>query len=166
MVTAKPKRLTALFVRSNKLAAAMYCDGGGLYLHVRDSGSRSWIFRYRQRGSGKLRDLGLGSAGKDGVSLEDARERVAELRAGIRRGLDPSRAKQTSQTKAFFGEFADALVESIKAGFKNPSSERDWKRDLEVRCGLLRPKILQDITTDDVLGVLAPIWTTIPRTAP
>jgi integrase len=165
MATAKPKRLTALFVRSNKLAAGMYCDGAGLYLHVRDSGSRSWIFRYRQRGSGKLRDLGLGSAGKDGVSLEDARERVAELRAGIRRGLDPLKAKQTSETKALFGEFADALVQSIKAGFKNPSSERDWKRDLEVRCGPLRPKTLQDITTDDVLGVLAPIWTTIPRTA-
>jgi hypothetical protein len=30
MATAKPKRLTALFVRSNKLIAGMYCDGGGL----------------------------------------------------------------------------------------------------------------------------------------
>jgi integrase len=165
MTTARPKRLTALFIRSNKLAAGMYCDGGGLYLHVRDSGSRSWIFRYRQRGSGKLRDIGLGSAGRDGVSLEDARERVAELRAGVRRGLDPLKAKQTPETKALFGEFADALLETIKSGFKNPSSERDWKRDLEVRCGALRPKILQDITTDDVRGVLAPIWTTIPRTA-
>jgi len=50
MATAKPKRLTALFVRNIKLAAGMYCDGGGLYLRVRDSGSRSWIFRYRQCG--------------------------------------------------------------------------------------------------------------------
>ncbi len=165
MATAKPKRLTALFVRSNKLAAGMYSDGAGLYLNVRDSGSRSWIFRYRQRGSGKLRDIGLGSAGQDGVSLEDARERVAELRAGIRRGQDPTKAKKPLETTALFGEFADALVESIKAGFRNPSSERDWKRDLEVRCAPLRPKTLQDITTDDVLGVLAPIWTTIPRTA-
>src|ERR1035438_8619327 len=96
-------------------------------LRVRDSGSRSWIFRYRQRGSGKLRDIGLGSAGRDGVSLEDARERVAELRAGVRRGLDPLKAKQTPETKALFGEFADALLETIKSGFKNPSSERDWK---------------------------------------
>jgi len=165
MATARPKRLTALFVRSSKLTAGMYCDGGGLYLRVRDSGSRSWIFRYRQRGTGKLRDVGLGSAGKDGVSLEDARERVAELRAGIRRGVDPLKARHASEAKALFGEFADALLESIKAGFKNPSSERDWKRDLEVRCRPLRPKALQDITTDDVLGVLTPIWTTIPRTA-
>jgi hypothetical protein len=29
----------------------------------------------------------------------------------------------------------------------------------------LRWKAFRDITTDDVLGVLVPIWTTIPRTA-
>jgi hypothetical protein len=103
MAAARPRRLTAFFVRSNKLATGMYRDGGGLYLRVRESGSRieivkrigvatfddRWIFRYRHCGTGKLRDIGLGSAGKDGVSLEDARERVAELRAGIRRGVDP-----------------------------------------------------------------------------
>jgi hypothetical protein len=89
MAAARPRRLTAFFVRSNKLATGMYCDGGGLYLRVRELGSRRWIFRYRHCGTGKLRDIGLGSAGKDGVSLEDARERVAELRAGIRRGVDP-----------------------------------------------------------------------------
>jgi Arm DNA-binding domain len=81
------KRLTAPFVKSKRLAAGMYCDGDGLYLNVRDSGSRSWIFRYRERGSSKQRDLGLGSAGQDGVPLEDARERANELRAGLHRAL-------------------------------------------------------------------------------
>ena len=38
---AKSKGLTALFVKSNKLKAGYYSDGGGLYLSVRDSGSRS-----------------------------------------------------------------------------------------------------------------------------
>jgi hypothetical protein len=81
------KRLTVLVVKSKKLAPGMYCDGGGLYLNVRDSGSRSWIFRYRERGTSKQRDLGLGSAGRDGVTLEDARDRASELRAGLRRAL-------------------------------------------------------------------------------
>ena len=71
------KRLTALFVKSKKLAAGMYCDGGGLYLNVRDSGSRSWIFRYREPGTSKQRDLGLGTAGQEGVNLEYARERAS-----------------------------------------------------------------------------------------
>jgi hypothetical protein len=79
---AKPKRLTALFIKSNRLATGMYSDGGGLYLSVRESGSRSWMFRYRERGTGKQRDLGLGSAGLGGVSLDDARERAGELKAG------------------------------------------------------------------------------------
>jgi integrase len=159
------KRLTALFIKSKKLAAGMYCDGGGLYLNVRDTGSRSWIFRYRERGTSKQRDLGLGSAGQDGVTLEDARERASELRAGLRRGIDPAKAKEAPEAKITFGGFADAYLKSITPGFKNKTSERDWKRDLEVRCGPLRSKAFRDITTDDVLGVLVPIWTTIPRTA-
>jgi hypothetical protein len=154
------KRLTALFVESKKLAAGMYCDGGGLYLNVRDSGSRSWIFRYRERGTSKQRDLGLGTAGQEGVSPEDARERASELRAGLRRGIDPAKAKDAPEAKTTFGEFADAYLKSIT------TSERDWKRDLEVRCGSLRSKAFRDITTDDVLGVLAPIWTTVARYRP
>jgi hypothetical protein len=67
------------------------------------------------------------------VSLEDARERVAGLRAGIRRGLDPLKAKQMSETKALFGEFADALVQSIKVGFKNPSSLRSTRHQKEIQ---------------------------------
>jgi integrase len=159
------KRLTVLIVKSKKLAPGMYCDGGALYLNVRDSGSRSWIFRYRERGTGKQRDLGLGSAGQDGVTLEDARERASELRAGLRRGIDPVKAKEAPEAKTTFGEFADAYLKSITPGFKNNTSERDWKRDLEVRCSPLRSKVFPDINTEDVLGVLVPIWTTIPRTA-
>ena len=75
------------------------------------------------------------------------------------------KAKEAPETKTTFGEFADAYLKSITPGFKNKTSERDWKRDLEVRCGALRSKAFPDINTEDVLGVLIPIWTTIPRTA-
>jgi integrase len=164
---AKPKRLTALFVKG-RLDAGMHSDGNGLYLSVRESGSRSWMFRYRERGTGKQRDLGLGSAGQGGVSLEDARERAGELRAGLRRGVDPAahkRAERATTGDGTFGVFADTLLEMIKPGFKNAKSEKDWKRDLEVRCATLRPKSLKHITTDDVLEVLNAWWTTKPRTA-
>jgi hypothetical protein len=164
---AKPK-LTALFVKSTARAAGRYGDGGGLYLMVRDGGARSWVFRYRERGTGKQRDLGLGAAaGPGSVALDDARERAGELRAGLRRGVDPAAAKKADRATGdgTFGTFADALLESIKSGFKNPKSEKDWKRDLVSRCAALRPKGLKHITTDDVLEVLKPWWTTKPRTA-
>ena len=43
-------RLTVLFVNSNKLAPGLYGDGNNLFLSVRPSGSRSWVFRFRERG--------------------------------------------------------------------------------------------------------------------
>ena len=39
-----------------------YGDGGGLYFHVRDTGSRAWVFRYRDRVTAKLRDKGFAEA--------------------------------------------------------------------------------------------------------
>ena len=125
------------------------------------------MFRYRERGTGKQRDLGLGSAGPDGVSLEDAREGAGGLRAGLRKGIDPLAQKKADRGTGddTFGAFGDTLLELIKSGFKNPKSESDWKRDLVKRCKALRPKRCRDITTDDVLGVLKPWWTTKPRTA-
>ncbi|TDI79068.1 MAG: DUF4102 domain-containing protein, partial [Betaproteobacteria bacterium] len=44
---AKIKLLTARQV--DTLSAGFHADGGNLYLRVRDSGSRSWVFRYKRR---------------------------------------------------------------------------------------------------------------------
>ena len=56
---------------------------------------------------------------------------ASELRAGLRRGIDPAKAKNAPEAKTTFGDFADAYLKSITTG------ERDWKRDLKVRCGSL-----------------------------
>lgn len=56
-------------------------------------------------------------------------------------------------------------MESIEAGFKGKHTLADWTRDLKVRCEPIRAMELQDITTNDVLAVLSPIWMTINRTA-
>ena len=49
-----------------KAGPGRYSDGNGLYLVVKPSGWRSWIFRY-VKGS-KLTELGLGGAGKGGFA--------------------------------------------------------------------------------------------------
>ncbi len=61
--------------------------------------------------------------------------------------------------------FGDALLESIKGGFKNRKTVAEWKRAIEVHAVLLRPKRLKDITTDDVLEVLKPLWADKNKTA-
>ena len=89
--------------------------------------------------------------------------KAGEVRSAIRGGRDPAaELKAEIQNGITFGEFADVFLKSLVPGFKNETSERDWKRDLEVRCQPLRPKSLGGITTDDVLAILSPM---IYRTA-
>jgi Arm DNA-binding domain len=146
-------------------------DGGGLYLVIETGthGRRQWIFLYRVRGTSKRREIGFGPAkgkGRDGLSLADARLKAADARKALAAGNDPAmerRAKAVAGTT--FGEFADALLLSIKSGFKGKNTYADWKRDLEVRCKPIRGKKLSEITTNDVLAILSPMWSTINRTA-
>ena len=59
--------LTAIEVRNAK--PGRHADGRGLYLLVRESGSRTWVLRIQI--DGKRRDFGLGSATR--LSLAEAR---------------------------------------------------------------------------------------------
>jgi len=146
-------------------------DGGGLYLVI-EAGAhrrRQWVFLYRVRGTSKRKELGLGPAkakGKDGLSLADARLRAADARKKLAEGKDPAAERRAEKMAHItFGEFADALLQSIKSGFKGKKTCADWKRDLEVRCQPIRSKLLQEINTTDILAILSPMWLTINRTA-
>ena len=57
--------LTPLSVKNAK--PGRHADGGGLHLLVKESGARSWVYRFML--NGKSRDIGLGPAGPDGISL-------------------------------------------------------------------------------------------------
>ncbi len=124
---------------------------------------------YRARGTNRRREIGLGSAkgpGRDGLSLAQARLKAAEVRKALAEGKDPiaeRRAKTAGDTT--FGQFADALLQSIKSGFKGKNTYADWKRDLEVRCKSMRDKQIGAVTTADVLAIISPMWLTKNRTA-
>ena len=60
-------------------------DGGGLWLVVRQNGSRAWVFRYTRLG--KERTMGLGPL--DRVSLADARSLARDARRLLAMGQDP-----------------------------------------------------------------------------
>ena len=72
--------LTPAFVR-NVSQAGRYCDGQGLYLDVRLTGSRGWIQRLTIRG--RRTEVGLG--GFPLVSLKEAREKAFANRIYDRR---------------------------------------------------------------------------------
>ena len=62
-----------------------HSDGGGLYLAIEtgEHARRAWVFMYRERGTGRRRELGLGSAkgpNRPGLTLAEARTKAADVR--------------------------------------------------------------------------------------
>jgi hypothetical protein len=73
-------KLTARTVEAIKVPGR-YGDGGGLWLQVTPTGTKSWLLRYML--NGRARSMGLGPL--DLISLAEARERARSAR---RRLLD------------------------------------------------------------------------------
>ena len=68
------------------LPTGFHSDGGNLYLRVKETGARSWVFRYKQ--SGKVSELGLGSI--KSKSLKEARKLATEMRSAIIKRENPA----------------------------------------------------------------------------
>ena len=85
-MSVKINRLSARQVET--LPPGFHADGGGLYLRVRSSGSRAWVFRYSRRG--RTREAGLGAS--HSRSLADARKVAAAMRILLADGADPTDA--------------------------------------------------------------------------
>ena len=142
----------------------VYSDGGGLYLRIRPS-ARSWF--YIGTLNGKRIELGLGSVLD--VSLAKARDKAAAARALILDGKDPRAERIIAQVEAdpdhLFGAFAMKLVDDIEDGFKNPKHRQQWRNTLQTYAKPLFDLPLAQVSTQNVLAVLQPIWLTKPETA-
>ena len=152
-------RLTARKVETAK--PGKYSDGGNLYLIVSPNGSRKWVLRFTWRGRAK--EMGLGTPAT--VSLADAREKAASARRKIAQGLNPIDERKRTSGVPTFGEMADQVRETLSAGFRNEKHKAQWKSTLATYAAPLRDKPVDTVTTDDVLAILKPIWTTKPETA-
>ena len=155
------QKLTDIKARSERLKPGRHSDGGGLYLNVTASGTKSWLFMWVS-GGGRRREMGLGSYRS--VSLSSARLKAAECRAVVAAGGDPiaTRAKLAEPT---FGECADAFLAYMESSWRNEKHRQQWRMTLSVYARSLRPKKVSAVTTEDVLECLLPIWRTKPETA-
>jgi integrase len=149
-------------------AIGRHADGGNLYLSIKPNGGRSWVFLYRERGTSRLREMGLGSAGPAGVSLKDARAKAHAARTSLLNGRDPLMDKRAKQADAAgtvtFGQFADELIKA-KAPAWSARHVSQWKSAIRNHAAPLRSIPVRDLSTDHVLKVLEPLWTTKPETA-
>ncbi len=136
-----------------------------LYLQIdRRHGGRSWVFRYRDKFTGKSRDKGLGST-KD-LTLKDARSLVEQYRTELKAGIDPinsrkkalevqrDRIKKSRTFESYFEEY----IEAYSSSWKNKKHKQQWENTLKTYAASLMKMPIQDIRKDDVYMLLKPVW--------
>lgn len=146
-----------------------------LYLRKRDGHAPTWIFRYTI--SGKQKDVVIGTS--DAVSIAQAKETAVRFRTMIADGVDPLAAKQERREKMRNAganvdhpfTFADLVAEALPViirskAWRNQKHAAQWKSTLEqYAMPSLGSLFVDDVTRDDILSVLEPIWKTKPETA-
>jgi integrase len=162
-------KLKALTI-SRTLKKGLYGDGGGLWLQVSPSGSKSWLFRYMK--DGKAHALGLGPF--PDVSLIEARVKATEHRKMLIAGLDPLQVKRDHKvTQALdaaktmvFSACAAAYISSHEKSWRNAKHRTQWRATLAAYVDPVLGNLpVQAIDTALVMRVLEPIWAEKTETA-
>ncbi len=163
-------KLSVLRIKALK-KPGRYSDGDGLYFYVSKAGNRSWVFRYRDRVTGRLRDKGLGPV-RD-VSLERAREAAHTARAELRAGVDPidtrhaqrNEARRERAQRVTFGKCAERYIDAHRAAWRNSKHVLQWTATLDTYAASLTSLPVGAVDTTAVLEVLEPIWAIKTETA-
>lgn len=155
-------RLSARAVACQK-RPGIYADGAGLYLRVQGGNARSWVYIFTLEG--RRREMGLGAP--PAIGLARAREKAQAARESVADGIDPIARRRTRLDTPTFGEMADAFIEDRKASVRSDKSIARWKRSIGEGgyADSLRASRVDRIQTDDVLGVLRPLWESHPSSA-
>jgi integrase len=167
----------------NRAKAGMHPDGGGLYLQVSESRTtegqlnKSWLFRWADRAPGdhygKDRQMGLGSLKTYG--LVEARAEAARCRRLLDAGEDPiverdarraAKRQAAAAASRTFEVASLAYMTNHEAGWRNAVHRKQWGQTLRDHVYPTLAKVpVNEVTTDHVLKILSPIWTTKPETA-
>jgi len=155
---------------SPKAKNALLGDGQGLYLGITKSGTASWLFRYMDHG--KAKTVGLG--GYPSTSLQKAREKAQVMRDARTGGVDPVTAKkenvrqqklQLAKAKSF-ETCALEFIEFSRPAWKNVKHGQQWTNTLtQYAFPVIGRNAINDIDTDEIVRILAPIWQTKKETA-
>jgi hypothetical protein len=140
----------------------IYSDGDGLFLRVRKGGSKQFLFIYKR---GKERtEIGLGGYGQGTapVSLALARKKADAIREHLANGEDPRAGRKA---KAAFRDMMEATLAVKEQDLRNGKHAGHWRMTLEKYAAPLHDILVADITVDNIVTTLQPIWTTIPETA-
>lgn len=178
------RALTALNVKNAK--PGRHADGEGLYLLVKNTGARSWVFRYML--DGKARDLGLSRcpeavaqlkrSGGEYLTLAQARDVAAIYRLKVKARIDPLEEREAAATKVAaeaqaakaakvtFRDMAKTFLEGKEGSWRNEKHRQQWHNTLATYAyPAIGDMPVGDIETQHVLSVIEPIWKSKPETA-
>lgn len=145
--------LTETKLKTLKPAEKLYkvADRDGLYVAVLPSGGIS--FRYNYRINGRQETLTIGRyGGAGGLSLAEARERLAAAKKSLESGVSPARRKlrerKAMAAEDSFGVWAKLWFEKYQMAESTRDMRRSiYDRDLEDAFGRLK---MSEITHDDL----------------
>lgn len=141
-------------------------DGGGLWLQVSKTGTKSWVFRYARHG--KTHDLGCGPY--PAITLKAAREKAADLRTVLANGDDPkaerAAVKANAASRMTFDQCAEKYIAAHKAGWKNSKHADQWTATLKIYASPIIGNLdVGHVDTPHIVRILEPIWETKNETA-
>ncbi len=140
-----------------------------LYIQANKSGRRRWVYRYRSRVDGKLKQFDLGEFGKarDGkLSIAEARKQartyrlVADPKHEFEVALEALREQQ-SGTKAVptFAECRKQYIDIRQADWKNAKHQAQWTSTLRTYVEPVFGDVaVNEVTAEHVLAALQPHW--------
>lgn len=141
----------------------------GLLLQVTSINGKSWLLRTTV--GVQRREFGLGPYPE--VSLSQARDKAREIKERIRQGIDPAAEREAarkaliaSQRRMTFADAVDGALEARLDSFKNAKHRDQWRSTLTTYAiPVLGEMTVDEITVQDVLRVLEPIWSSKTETA-
>lgn len=142
----------------------------GLHLWVKPSLKKYWIYRFTL--DGKRRNIGLGPYPL--TSLKVARLRAQKAALRVSDGTNPAvntknqegGASDRKINQICFSEFALGWIETNRQAWRNQKHAEQWVYTLRnFAFESIGKKPLCEITENDILEILQPIWTEKPETA-
>ena len=137
----------------------------GLNLRISDTGAKTWALRVSIQG--RQTELG-GIGGYPGIPLASALEKARELRQRVKDGYDPGSEKRATQQaeQRTFKAIAETYIAAHTPGWRNAKHAAQWASTLTTYAyPHIGDKPASEITTEDVLACLTPIWNTKNETA-
>ena len=141
----------------------------GLHLWVTKLKKKYWIYRYTFHT--QRFDISLGTFPE--IHLSEARAKAIQLRAKIINDINPRNERieakekiEKSLPKIEFQKFSHEFIARMSPKWRSTKSESQWLSSLSVHAFPLIGKLSpEEITTQHILDILTPIWTSKHVTA-